>query len=217
MTTDKGEPRDPIPESSDLVDELVVTPTKAAALCTVSNELINDSSPSAREVLGNIPVKSVANAVDQAFFTGSGAGGQPAGITTVATIPNVGASVTLSGFADAIASIESNGGTASVAWVNPNDWGTLSESLTGHAAVNPTGQVTRSLLGVAIVTTAHLPAGTAYVADGTEVVAAVRTDDEIAVSGDAKFANYQTQVRVVSRITFGFPEPDAIAALAPVA
>lgn len=202
---------DPIPESSDLVDELVITPVKAAALATVSNELLLDSSPSAREVVGNILVKSVRNATDAAFFTGTGTGGQPAGLVTVTGIPSAGSVLDLGGFADAIASIEDAGGTASVAWVNPADWAALSESLTGHAAVNPTSAVQRGLLGVQVVTTSHVPAGTAYVADGTEIVAAVRTDGEIAVSGEARFANYQTQIRVVTRIAYGFPEPDAIA------
>jgi hypothetical protein len=77
--------------------------------------------------------------------------------------------------------------------------------LSQHAAVDPTASVRRGLLGVEVVTTADVPVGHAYVADGSQVVAAVRTDGEIAVSSDAKFANYQTLIRVVSRINFGFP------------
>ena len=117
----------------------------------------------------------------------------------------------LGGFADAIALIESAGGSANVAWVNPDDWSTISQGLSQHAAVDPTSSVRRGLLGVEVVTSADVPVGTAFVADGSQIVAAVRTDGEIAVSGDARFSQCQTMIRVVSRINFGSPEVDALA------
>ncbi len=202
----------PIPESTDLVDEIVVTPQKCAALATLSNELVNDSSPGAAQVVQNVLVRSVSDEVTDSFFNGSGAAGEPSGLSELVGLAT--APLTLDGIADAAASIEGAGGTASVVWLSPTDYSTIVKGLTSHPSVSPTGAITKTLLGIPVATTAKLPAGTGYVADGQQVVAVVRTDGEIAVSGEARFSNYQTQVRVVSRINYGFPFPTTIVALA---
>jgi HK97 family phage major capsid protein len=201
----------PIPESADLVDEIVAVPQKAAALATLSNELVNDSSPGAAQVVQDILVRSVAAEVDSSFFTGSGLDGQPEG---VADLVGTGTgALSLDGIADAAATIEANGGSASVVWLNPADYSTIVKGLTTHPSVSPTGQVQRSLLGIPVETTAALAAGTGYVADGQQVIAVVRTDGEIAASGEARFANYQTQVRVVTRVAYAYPFPELVVEL----
>ncbi|HLZ39073.1 MAG TPA: phage major capsid protein [Mycobacteriales bacterium] len=149
-----------ITQSDDLIDEIVVTPRKCASLAVVS-ELAADTSPGAVDVVGGIIVNSVANAVDRAFFAGTGVAPQPLGIASVVGVSTA-TGLTVDGIADAIAEIEDAGGSASVIWANPADWSTLVKALSDHAAVAPTGQVQRNVLGVPVETTSAVTAGTIW-------------------------------------------------------
>jgi HK97 family phage major capsid protein len=115
--------------------------------------------------------------------------------------------LTVDGIIDAVADVEAAGGTATIAWVNPADWATLAKALTDHAAIAPTADLQRQVLGVKVVTTSHVAAGTIWVADGSHVVAVIRTDGQVDVSGDIGFTRDQTYVRVTSRIGFAYPFP----------
>lgn len=200
-----------ITQTDDLIDEIVVTPRKVASLALLSNELAADTSPAAVETIGNIIVNSVAAEVDRAFFNGTGVAPQPLGLTAVAGVSTVSGTdsipTMLADFADAIATIESEGGTATIAWMHPNDWSQLSQALTGHAAVAPIGAVERNVLGVTVETSRHVAEDTIWVADGNQIAAVVRSDGEVAVSTDARFTSDSTLVRVTSRINFAYPFP----------
>ena len=60
-------------------DELVLTPKKCAALTTLSDEAVSDSSPSVLDAVGTAMTRAVALVCDRAFLTGAG-GKQPLGV-----------------------------------------------------------------------------------------------------------------------------------------
>jgi HK97 family phage major capsid protein len=52
-------------------DELVLTPKKCAALTTLSDEAVSDSSPSVLDAVGTAMTRAVALVCDRAFLTGA--------------------------------------------------------------------------------------------------------------------------------------------------
>ena len=80
---------EPIGEGCAPGNELVLTPQKVAALCTLSNEVVADSNANALDSVGSKMVRSVALAADRALFAGTG-GKQPLGILNqTPPLPNV--------------------------------------------------------------------------------------------------------------------------------
>jgi HK97 family phage major capsid protein len=63
-------------------NELVLTPQKVAALCTLRNEVVADSNANVLDSVGQKMVRSVALAADRAMFNGTG-GKQPTGILNI--------------------------------------------------------------------------------------------------------------------------------------
>ena len=80
---------EPIGEGCPPGNELVLTPQKVAALCTLSNEVVADSNANVLDSVGSKMVRSVALAADRALFAGTG-GKQPLGILNqTPPLPNV--------------------------------------------------------------------------------------------------------------------------------
>jgi HK97 family phage major capsid protein len=64
------------------VTEITVTPKKLAALSIISNELANDSSPTAADVVGESIARDLARKLDAAFF-GSTVSNGPSGLESL--------------------------------------------------------------------------------------------------------------------------------------
>ena len=164
-----------IPDSGALVDLLAVTPRKVAALAIVSNEAVGDAN--AAEMLGQALARAVAVEVDRAFFRGGGTNG-PAGLPGVTGLETIDADPTsgLDAWTDAVAAVESNGARATVGFVSPTTWASLSKvkestgsnkPVLADPATGPTGEVTRSIGGLPVLVSASVADGEAWVVDGS--------------------------------------------------
>jgi HK97 family phage major capsid protein len=69
---------EPIGEGSPPGNELVLTPQKVAALCTLSNEVVADSNANVLDSVGSKMVRSVALAADRAMFAARAANNRSA-------------------------------------------------------------------------------------------------------------------------------------------
>ena len=75
-----------ITASDPTISENLALPKKLAALTTVSNELLEDSNPEIMNLLTDNMTRSLALALDLAFYEGTGASNQPTGLRNVSGI-----------------------------------------------------------------------------------------------------------------------------------
>lgn len=99
------------------VAELVVRPVKLGALTVVSNELANDSSPEAQQIVGDSIARDLARKIDAAYFTATTPNG-PSGIESVGyQLVSAGSAFTdLDAFSEAISKAETVGAQVT-SWV----------------------------------------------------------------------------------------------------
>jgi HK97 family phage major capsid protein len=77
-----------IPVTDATVTELDVTPTKLAALSVISQELADDSTPAAAQVIGDGILRNLQRVLDTALFSATtlnGPGGLP-GVSGISTV-----------------------------------------------------------------------------------------------------------------------------------
>jgi HK97 family phage major capsid protein len=72
------------------------------------------------------------------------------------------------------------------------------------AQAGPTAAAVRSLNGLPVEVSAGCPAGTAYVVDGSRVVAVVRKDGTVESDRSVGFRSDLTVLRAIGRFGFGF-------------
>jgi HK97 family phage major capsid protein len=68
-----------------------------------------------------------------------------------------------------------------------------------------------TIAGLTVWQTPGVPAGTAIVADATQIVVVVREDASVAVSDQFAFNADGTVVRVIARVDVGVNDPDGLA------
>lgn len=200
-------------------DELIVTPKKCAAITIVSSELANDSSPAAQTAVGNSIAADIASNVDSAFF-GNLSSPAPAGL---GSIPALSLALTaasgyndLDPFAAVIAEMEQAGGTPTSFVTDPAtalDLATLKiatgskQPLLGVDATNGTA---RQILGVPLLVSRHVTAGTVWALDASTITTVLREGTRLAVSDQAYFDTDRIGIRGTVRVGFGFPVPARI-------
>ena len=200
------------------VDELVVTPKKLAGLTIISNELVNDSDPSALQVVGDGLVRDLRTRLDAAYF-GTTVTDGPAGIEALAGVTTVtgGTIVDLDPFAEAISKAELVGQriTASVAHPTTaltllqlkDEPSTSNRPLLGPDATSPTK---KSVLGVPLYSAPGCnPAYIYGIARATAYVV-IRIPASVEVDRSVKFTSDQTAVRAVLRVGFAWPHPSSV-------
>lgn len=200
-----------------VLDELVVTPAKVAALTVVSSELANDSNPSAQAMVGASLARSLAQQVDAAFF-GNLSSPAPAGLGSLTLTPvDPGATwSSLDPIAEAISKIEEKGGTATAICTTPAVALALSKlkdetgSLRPLLGVDATNGTARQALGLPIVVSPKVAAGVTWVLDASAVLSVIRADVTLATSIDAYFGSDSIGIRATCRVGFGFPNTDRL-------
>jgi HK97 family phage major capsid protein len=197
--------------------EVEVTPRKVGCLQLMSNEAVNDAA--AASIIGRALVAALADKVDHSFFVGdapkgpSGLAGAGTAITAVPGDPDAG----VDAYVDGVSAIESVGAQASVIFMHPTTWATLSKvkQTAGDARPvlnpQPTQAGDRSLLGLPVRVSKHVPLTTSYVMDASRVVVVDRQPGSVEVDRSAAFTKDGTYVRAIQRIEFAFPEAGVIA------
>lgn len=207
------------------LDELVVTPSKLAGLTVVSNELVNDSDPSALQVVGEGLVRDLRAKLDAAYFGDTVANG-PNGIESLANAQETTLAFdgSLDVFAEAVSLAENVGvlavnpvgGRPNMALVgNPADVLAVSVAkvavdsnapLLGPDATQATG---RSVLGVPLYSSPAVTAGAMWLVPRDKCFVVIRQDAEVIADGSAYFSSDRTGIRCVLRVGIGFPHQQA--------
>jgi HK97 family phage major capsid protein len=198
-------------------DELVLTPKKVAALATLSDEVIADSSPSVLDAVGTAMTKAVALQADAGILTGAG-GKAPTGIYNQAGNHVVSAKITIDSLIEAAGKVAAVGGQATAAYLNPADHTAL--MLEKDAQKRPlltpdySGGPSSTIYGLALWRTPAITVGTALVCDPSQVVIAVRQDASVAVSADVNFTSDASVARVIARLDCGVNDPKGLTSIA---
>lgn len=197
------------------LDELTVTPSKVAGLTIISRELAEDSSPAAQQVVGDGLARDIARKVDAAYFGNTTTNG-PSGLGSLTTSTVVADWTNTDPFAEAISTAEGEGGSVSFFVASAADALVLAkvkkatgsnEPLLGSSATEP-GQ--RRILGVPLVVSAQLTAGTIWGIDARYVQLVVRDNTRLEVDKSAYFSSDRVGVKATMRVGLGFTHPLAL-------
>jgi HK97 family phage major capsid protein len=198
-------------------DELVLTPKKVAAITTLSDEVISDSSPSVLDAVGTAMTRAVALKADAGIIAGGGAKG-PVGIYGQAGNHVVSPEITIDALIEAAGDIAAVGGQARAAYVNPADHTKLmlSKDANKRPLLTPdySGGPSSTVYGLALWQTPAITAGTALVAAPEQVIVAVRQDASVAVSSDVAFTSDASVARVIARLDCGVNDPKGLTSIA---
>jgi HK97 family phage major capsid protein len=202
-------------------DELILEPHKVAALTTVSNEAVNDSSPSALDAIGTSMMRAVAMAADKAYFVGEGpSNDQPQGVMTLALPTHPGA-VDYPGIVTAAGIVRGKGGAPNVLYLNPADLTGLQLATDGMdrplIQPDPAQGMSESIAGLRLWPTPAIDAGEALVAEAAQIVVALRQDATVAVSEDYAFNTDAALVRVIARTDVGVGDVNGLCRIAAAA
>lgn len=198
--------------------EIETTPSKVAGLTIISNELADDSSPEAAELVGNSIARSIARRVDEAYF-GDLAAPAPSGLESLTTATEVPAGTAWENtdpFADAIAYADLEGSTITNFVANPVDYRTLmklkrqADSNEPLFGLDATSGTRRLILGVPMLASEYVEPGTIWgiAREFSHVI--MRRNVTIETSRDVKFTSDQTVVKSTMRVGFAFPHPKAL-------
>ncbi|QFS93543.1 Phage capsid family protein [Mycobacterium sp. THAF192] len=199
------------------VDEVLVTPSKLAALSVITRELANDSSPAAAEIVGQGIVRDLVRKVDQALFTATTTNG-PGGIPGVSGISTVDAGIaygSVDAFSDAIYTAAGFNGAIS-AWVtNPATAKTLAKvkEATGSnkplLGPDPTVPGRRQILGIPLLTSPYVTTtdDTVWGISAAYSYMVIREQAEVESDRSVYFTSDRVAIRATLRIGFGFPAP----------
>jgi HK97 family phage major capsid protein len=110
--------------------------------------------------------------------------------------------------------VRAAGGVPTVVYLHPTDMTNLQLAVDGNdrplVGTTETGMAA-TVAGLTIWPTPGVPAGTAVVADASQIIIAVREDASVAGSDRWQFDADATTVRVVGRIDVGINDPDGLA------
>jgi HK97 family phage major capsid protein len=216
-----------ITETDPTIGEEVVSAMKLGALTKVSNELANDSSPAATQVVGDGLTRSIARQLDVAFF-GVGGGLAPPGLQSLTGI----ATVTVSGSTwanfdwatEAQSQLERVGSQVTAFCASFETVRQLSEvkAFSGTITSNQPllnagdGDVTatqpRNIFGIQLYSLPEgtIPDGTIWALDRDKVYAVIRSDVGVVVDPSFYFGSDSLAVRVIIRVGFGYPHHAAV-------
>ncbi|WP_017555214.1 phage major capsid protein [Mycobacteroides abscessus] len=203
------------------VAEITVTPKKLAALSIISNELANDSSPAATELVGQSIARDLARKLDDAFFGNTVANG-PSGLESLtnyqlvntATVPLT----NIDAFSEAISKAENVGANVTAFVANASTVLALSKlkKQTGSneplLQADPTLPTRRQILGVPLwsVPDTVIDTGVIWAVDSSRLFVVVRQDADLVVDSSRYFESDRLGIRTTMRIGFGYPHEQAI-------
>lgn len=204
---------------------------KLGGLTLVSNEFLDDSSPAIADIVTGGLARSLAIALDTAFFGKRGTDVKaPRGLGDIdgVNVIQAGTKLTsLDSFVDAVYAASNAGGSALSAFVaNPADGLTIAKikekadsqraliqpDPTRGDGVTEAGTVTPAarIAGVPFWTTPACPKGTVWGIPKDSVVVAVRKDLTLKKDESTFFTSDVTAVRALARVTTLYGNPQAI-------
>lgn len=213
-----------IPDDADVdFDEVTLMPTDRKSIKTIlrfTNELVRQSVIGIDAVLKARLVKDVSDALDTALLTGDGTSDSITGITEQADVQTGELDITdADSLLDAV-------GLAVAAEVMPNRWFVngadfialrkLKEATDSSKYLlesDLTKDATYRLFGIPVTVTNKLPAGTAILADMSQVAVARDIAPSVTVLSELYAATDEVGLRVVTRYDLGLLHPEGIIVL----
>lgn len=193
-----------IPDANQEFDEVVVLTGKVAALGKYSFETL--AQPEAARMVVDSLSRSVVTKANAAYLGNSEADPGPTGLLNAAGIIDVETPVTanLDQLVEGVSLVELDGGTATHIIANPTAWArlsTLKKSTDSNEALLGSGTAAgeRALLGLPVLVTPAMPAGSLLVVDQSAVIGA-QSPVRLARSDDAYFSSDSIGVRVTWRL-----------------
>lgn len=219
-----------IPEVDPILEEIILRPKKLAVMTSVSNEIVNDSNPSVRGLVGNDHLRQVAIALDNALLAGDGIDGRPLGFRNMVGSVNRelgagdGAEPTLDDVLQAIEDLESTNATPTAIFMAPRTWFSFRRLLDAddryQLAPDPTADHSRRLFGIPVhvssqiavdeTTGANSDTSWFAVVDMNQVVLARRQDIRLEMTDAFRFNRDQTSIRTTSRWDIAPINPTAV-------
>jgi HK97 family phage major capsid protein len=195
--------------------ELEIVPKKLAGLSIISRELAEDSSPAAQNVVGQALARDIARKLDAAFFdadgvTANGPGGLNAQTVSTATYAD-GGPANLDWAAEALSKSEQKGGNIDFFVTDPATALLLAKVKEGTGS-NKTllTDGSRNVLGVPLLVSPSVVAGTIHGIDSRFVQVVVRDNTRLEVDKSAYFATDQVGIKATMRVGFAFTHPLAL-------
>lgn len=211
-----------IPVSDGDVTEVVTSFFKIAGLTPVTNELANDSSPAASEMIGSGLVRDISRKLDAAFFGNLTAAAAPKGLGSLTGITNVQTPdpvTNVDPFITALSAGEQANAPLTHFAANPADVLTLAQikKATGSneplLGSDPTKPGSRVIQGVPLVSSPAVAQGTIWGLHKPQVIIVVREDADVESDGSAFFTSDRTVVRARMRVGFLFPHQPGVVKL----
>lgn len=209
-----------IGQSDPTITEIVVKPTKIAALHVQSSEANADTNPDVAGIVGSSMVRSIAKDIDSAFF---GAKGGTADrqegledLTGFTTVDPGTAWADLDPFVEAIYNAEDLGLTVNHFVANPADAKLLAQlKVTAGSnqpllGTDPTNPTRRMLQGVPLLVSPGVTAGTIWGLPKERLHIVRRNDTDLQVDKSAFFTSDRVAIRATARYGFGFSQPAAV-------
>ena len=195
-----------ITSSAPTGDELVLAPKKLANVVSLSNESVGDSPADELDVVGNALTRAIATEMDsRAFSSAAATAVAPAGLLSLTLPTQTGGAGSIDSYIRAVGTIQAAGGNPNAIYVNPADLTTLRlvKEATGSAkpVLQPDLQErgAERIAGAILYPTPGIAAGTALVADASQIVVGVRKDATVDFSAHQRFSADAVVARVVAR------------------
>lgn len=199
-------------------DEIVVVPSKVAGLTQISNEAAEDTDPAIAQVIGASLARDIAKKIDAAFFADTTSNG-PEGLlslTGVQVVDTGAAWTTLDHVHDAKSAAIAEGAELTHIVLAPDVALALSKAKTStgsNQGLLETVDDGVRLAGLVAYVSPHVAAGNAWAVDKSQVMTVRRLGTTVVTSKDAAFGSDATQIRAVSRVSFGFANPAGVVRL----
>ncbi|QCV88204.1 phage major capsid protein [Acidipropionibacterium jensenii] len=209
-----------IPVTDGQLAEAADTFHKLAGLTIISREMAADSNPDVAEQIGLGLARDIARKLDAAIFGGRGADTlAPEGLadlTGTTTIDAGTAWTNTDPFSDALYSAEQVGAQLSAFVANPADARLLAKLKTQTGSQlpllgsDPTMPTRRQIVGVPMLTSPAVTAGTVWGIPAGRIVIAIRSDVELLRDESVFFTSDRVAIKATMRVTSLFPHEAAI-------
>lgn len=215
------------------LDSITATPRKLAHLVVFSNEVIEDSEPSAVDVVRDNLIGAMGLKLDLGIYEGSGTAPEVRGLKNVSGIQSVsmgtnGAALAdLDPFADAIEKLETANARAGAIVMHPRTWAavrTLKDGQDRYLVGSGSADAPATIFGVPVLVSSQLAidedqgtaenASSAYVYDPSQVYLVRRKDIEVELDRSRLFNSDQSELRGRMRADLIVPNPTAVVRIA---
>lgn len=196
-----------------------ITPARLVGGSILTQELAEDSSPEAAQLIGAALARDLRRALDSSFFGSKGSNAeQPAGLADLTGTTNVAPATSgdvLGAFLTAEQAAAGADAALDVYVTHPTTAAAIGKALlTAGSAADYTAPTERRILGVPVIATPLVPAGTVYGFDKSSTLLVFRVDAEIERDDSIYFTSYRIAIRGRIRVSWGFTRPDSVIKIA---